>query len=213
MITNLNAERNTWNAAAEWESLRLNSHWLFFLSYDLFSTLILSLLLTISVKQGIIDKIKINISFIRDRVKPVQFSERVLKHVLYSFKFGMSYLVYGPEEWGRKAPLCNGKSQSPIDIVSSSAQENASYKSLELTFHNRDGKVAGILSNNGHAPTLLIDKSNGSVTLKGGPLGKASYILEQFHFHFGCDNNHGSEHTVDGTSYPSEVFCFCWFFN
>ena len=56
---------------------------------------------------------------------------------------------------------------------------------------------------------LIIDKSNGSITLKGGPFGKASYIMEQFHFHFGCDNNHGSEHTVDGTSYPSEVFCFC----
>ena len=53
---------------------------------------------------------------------------------------------------------------------------------------------------------MLVDKTKGGVTLKGGPLGKNLYILEKFHFHFGCDSSVGSEHTVDGNSYASEVF-------
>lgn len=75
-----------------------------------------------------------------------------------------------------------------------------------LTFDNADGAVTGSLANTGHAPTVLVDKTKGGVTLKGGPLGKNLYILEQFHFHFGCDSSVGSEHTVDGNSYASEVF-------
>jgi len=75
-----------------------------------------------------------------------------------------------------------------------------------LTFDNTDGAVFGSLTNNGHAPTVVVDKIKGGVTLKGGPLGQTLYILEQFHFHFGCDSSVGSEHTVDGNSYASEVF-------
>ena len=38
-----------------------------------------------------------------------------------------------------------------------------------------------------------------------GPLGRNVYKLEQLHFHFGCDDNKGSEHTVDGNAYLGEV--------
>ena len=41
--------------------------------------------------------------------------------------------------------------------------------------------------------------------VSGGPLGDAVYKLVQFHMHWGCDDNKGSEHTVDGKSYPAEV--------
>ena len=32
-----------------------------------------------------------------------------------------------------------------------------------------------------------------------------AYKIEQLHFHFGCENNKGSEHTVDGQRYSGEV--------
>lgn len=38
----------------------------------------------------------------------------------------------------------------------------------------------------------------------GGPL-EGPYRLKQFHFHWGKKRNVGSEHTVDGKSFPSEV--------
>ena len=42
------------------------------------------------------------------------------------------------------------------------------------------------------------------IVLEGGPLN-ARYKLEQFHCHWGKDETEGSEHTVDGNTYPAEV--------
>lgn len=74
-----------------------------------------------------------------------------------------------------------------------------------MSFDNIFGKVRGTLTNNGHAPTLTISKQLGTATLTGGPLGMCVYKLEQLHFHFGCENSKGSEHTVDGQAYSGEV--------
>ena len=65
--------------------------------------------------------------------------------------------------------------------------------------------VSGVLVNNGHAPTLAINKPQGTATLTGGPLGNSVYKLQQLHFHFGCDDDKGSEHTVNGEAYSGEV--------
>lgn len=40
--------------------------------------------------------------------------------------------------------------------------------------------------------------------VSGGPLD-GPYRLKQFHFHWGKKHGVGSEHTVDGKSFPSEV--------
>lgn len=40
--------------------------------------------------------------------------------------------------------------------------------------------------------------------IDGGPLDNP-YRLKQFHFHWGGKNYQGSEHTVDGRTYASEV--------
>jgi len=42
------------------------------------------------------------------------------------------------------------------------------------------------------------------LVLKGGPL-EGSYELWQFHAHWGSNNDNGSEHTINGRSYPAEV--------
>ena len=65
--------------------------------------------------------------------------------------------------------------------------------------------VSGAIKNNGHAPTLTIDKLKGKAKLTGGPLGYSVFMLQQFHFHFGCDYDAGSEHLVNGKPYPGEV--------
>lgn len=76
---------------------------------------------------------------------------------------------------------------------------------MTIQFDNDGGLVAGTLTNNGLAPILAIDKSVGSATLKGGPVGDSVYQLEYLQFHFGCSSFEGSEHTVSGSSYPVEV--------
>ncbi|CAL4155394.1 unnamed protein product, partial [Meganyctiphanes norvegica] len=40
--------------------------------------------------------------------------------------------------------------------------------------------------------------------ISGGGL-TGYYALAQFHFHWGCKKNRGSEHTVDGTRYAMEL--------
>ena len=73
-----------------------------------------------------------------------------------------------------------------------------------MSFNNSFGKVSGTITNNGHAPTLKISKQLGTVTRTGGPLGKSVYKREQLDFHFGCENNKGFEHTIDGQGYSGE---------
>ena len=78
----------------------------------------------------------------------------------------------------------------------------------------------GKLTNNGHAPTLTIDRSKGTAQISGGPLGdEEKYELLQFHFHFGLEKDKGSEHTVqrsedeDSEQYSGEVYsCILIFF-
>lgn len=100
---------------------------------------------------------------------------------------------------------CSETAQSPINIDTSSVQKKPNLNGLGFTADNKDGKVSGTLTNNGHAPTLKIDKPKGTAALTGGPLGDSVYELEQLHFHFGCDDDEGSEHTVDSDPKSGEV--------
>lgn len=113
--------------------------------------------------------------------------------------------VYGPVDWKEVYPHCAEKAQSPINIRTSTVKKNSDLKGLQFNCDNADGKVSGDLSNNGHAPTLKIDKPKGTATLTGGPLGSNVYKLEQLHFHFGCLDDRGSEHTVNSKPASGEL--------
>ncbi|CAJ0937747.1 unnamed protein product [Ranitomeya imitator] len=45
--------------------------------------------------------------------------------------------------------------------------------------------------------------------VSGGPL-ENPFRLKQFHFHWGADNNWGSEHTVDSKVFPAELHLVHW---
>lgn len=107
----------------------------------------------------------------------------------------------GPSTWANNYPKAGGTRQSPIDIKPSEAttDEALAKKPLEIT---HSGASAKTLTNNGHS-VMVSYKFDGS-SLKGGPLTE-TYQLAQFHFHWGKGNDTGSEHTVDGKMYASEV--------
>jgi len=109
------------------------------------------------------------------------------------------------DHWKEDYPHCAGDAQSPIDIRTSTVKTSSDLKGLQFTCDNGNGKVSGDLSNNGHAPTLKINKTVKTGTLTGGPLGRSLYELEQLHFHFGCKNDRGSEHTVNGKRASGEL--------
>ena len=132
----------------------------------------------------------------------------MLKNLFYIIPYFPLTLIfltgYGPPDWGKVSKYCDYTAQSPINIETP-VKKDASLKGLSFTTKNRNGRVSGDIKNNGHAPTLTIDKRKGKARLTGGPLGDSVYMLQQFHFHFGCDYDEGSEHLVNGKAYPGEV--------
>lgn len=48
-------------------------------------------------------------------------------------------------------------------------------------------------------------KAKNIPTATGGPLGNNKYIFEQLHFHWGSNDDEGSETTVNNQSYPLEM--------
>ncbi|KAE8599146.1 hypothetical protein XENTR_v10017080 [Xenopus tropicalis] len=112
----------------------------------------------------------------------------------------------GPDQWHKLYPIANGDSQSPIDVKSGEAKADESLKSLSIRYNSDSIKS---LVNVGHSFQVLAeDKENPSVVAQG-PL-KATYRLNQFHFHWGASNDFGSEHTVDGKGYAAELHLVHW---
>ncbi|KAF1373936.1 hypothetical protein PFLUV_G00244090 [Perca fluviatilis] len=99
--------------------------------------------------------------------------------------------------------LHNGSRQSPINIVSASAQVDSSLTAF--TFHNYSSKSTMTIIENTR-PQVRIKVFLGSgVRISGGGLSE-DYDSLQFHFHWGNGTSvPGSEHTVDGKRYPMEL--------
>merc|ERR1711913_223676 len=135
----------------------------------------------------------------------------------------------GPEFWGDEFPECNGKSQSPIDIVTgptpvaepspltfgnydkiridmlSNSEEHYHYPGApeeEKTIRLENGTI----KNNGHTAQLdVIATIPGDVGILSGGNLTGEYQILQLHFHWGADDTKGSEHTLDGKMFPLEL--------
>lgn len=109
------------------------------------------------------------------------------------------------DSWGEEYPDCNGKEQSPINLIN--ANET---KASPISFNGYATKFKGndlILINNGHTAQLSYENipNEGKPSISGGILGEETYILEQIHFHWGGGNRRGSEHTIDYKAYELEA--------
>jgi len=134
--------------------------------------------------------------------------------------------VYGASCWGTHVPACNGVKQSPIDIpakygglfpgtettpLSMSGYAAVRFATFSNTGENhgsfdRNRVTTGIFKNNGHTAQLDAVSPLGATQgiLRGGQLS-GDYQILQLHFHWGANDNQGSEHTVDGKKYPLEL--------
>ena len=96
----------------------------------------------------------------------------------------------GPAHWGALDPAfaacAQGSEQSPVDLTEAqpSQQPSVAFDYVRL---------AGEVVNNGH--TIQVNLGRGS----GITVDETRYELVQFHFHG------GSEHTVDGLRFPTEM--------
>ncbi|XP_069686142.1 uncharacterized protein [Periplaneta americana] len=96
-----------------------------------------------------------------------------------------------------------GHFQSPIDL------NIKSMKVLELpalNWHNYNHvPVKMKLTNSGHTVILSAKWGQDRPYISDGPLLDSGYVFSQLHFHWGENDCEGSEHTVEGTSFPMEM--------
>ncbi|KAF8763344.1 putative carbonic anhydrase 3 [Argiope bruennichi] len=98
---------------------------------------------------------------------------------------------------------CGGSQQSPVDIDTEDALKSAFLKPLEFHGYDRPLRNAVIL-NNGHTVLIKAERNSDPPFIKGGGLD-GKYTFRQLHFHWGSSNDKGSEHRIDGKSYPGEL--------
>ncbi|AWO98734.1 putative carbonic anhydrase 4-like [Scophthalmus maximus] len=105
----------------------------------------------------------------------------------------------GPDTWGVVSQHCDGKSQSPVNIVTRRVRPDERLTPFHFigyqdTFH-------GFLRNNGHS--VQLDLPSG-IRIRGGNL-TVPYKAIQLHLHWGSDGGMGSEHLIDGEQFPMEM--------
>lgn len=107
-----------------------------------------------------------------------------------------------PEHWKNEFATCGGKQQSPIDIKTDNVKFDPrlrKFNFFDLILH-RDVKVK--IQNNGH--TVQVDMEDHTIKVTGGGL-PGTYIVEQFHFHWGSVDTRGSEHEINGKHFAMEM--------
>ncbi|XP_072345289.1 carbonic anhydrase-related protein 10-like isoform X2 [Scyliorhinus torazame] len=113
--------------------------------------------------------------------------------------------IPSPPFWGlvNKAwRMCAiGRRQSPIDLNGSSIIFDPFLKPLRLS--SGVNEISGVMYNRGHYVSLRVEPDH-VVTVSGGPLSY-TYSLEEIRLHFGSVDSDGSEHRIDGKSFPAEV--------
>ncbi|XP_028304702.1 carbonic anhydrase 5A, mitochondrial isoform X2 [Gouania willdenowi] len=107
-----------------------------------------------------------------------------------------------------KGPLVvpGGDRQSPIDIV---VRKSVLDSELKPLVHKYDPKTCQQIYNNGYSFLVEYDDTTDKSMLSGGPL-RDKFRLCQFHFHWGENNDWGSEHTVDKRLFPAELHLVHW---
>ncbi|XP_059617894.1 carbonic anhydrase 2 [Phlebotomus argentipes] len=113
----------------------------------------------------------------------------------------------GPQKWPEWFPSASGHRQSPINITTAASKQDGDLKSTPLRWKYLPENTRSLV-NPGYC--WRVDVNGKGSELTGGPLGADKYLLEQFHCHWGCSDNKGSEHTVDGLSYSGELHLVHW---
>ncbi|XP_040210187.1 carbonic anhydrase-related protein [Rana temporaria] len=110
-------------------------------------------------------------------------------------------------EWGLNYPEANGQYQSPININSREALYDPSLLEVRLSPSYvvcRDCEVV----NDGRVVQIPLKSKS---VLTGGPLPRGhEYELHEAKFHWGRENQRGSEHTVNFKAFPMELHLIHW---
>jgi len=105
-----------------------------------------------------------------------------------------NYGDLGPDVWSDRYPLCGGRSQSPINILTACTTYQPFTPFQFSSSYNLPNNF--ILTNNGHTIVgRYIDNSSSPFKLTGSGLS-GTYEFVNFHLHWGENYKSGSEHQV-----------------
>uniref|UniRef100_A0A8D2JBV2 Carbonic anhydrase n=1 Tax=Varanus komodoensis TaxID=61221 RepID=A0A8D2JBV2_VARKO len=105
------------------------------------------------------------------------------------------FLPKGPSEWYKSYPIAQGSYQSPVDIIPTKAIYDPCLKPLSILYESCSSLD---ISNNGHSVMVDFKDVDDKTAVSGGPL-EDSYSQDS-----------GSEHTIDGKSFPCELHLVHW---
>ncbi|XP_075045405.1 carbonic anhydrase 5A, mitochondrial isoform X2 [Mixophyes fleayi] len=108
--------------------------------------------------------------------------------------------------WKGPLDIPGGSRQSPINIR---VRDSVYHPELAPISTQYDPNTCLHVWNNGYSFFVEYDDSTDKSVVSGGPL-ENPYRLKQFHFHWGVNNDWGSEHTVDSKVYPAELHLVHW---
>lgn len=113
--------------------------------------------------------------------------------------------ISGPSYWGLMNPQWNmcsrGKRQSPVNVD----PEKLLFDPHLRQIHINKEKVSGTLHNTGQSLVFRVDKDTKQhINITDGPLAYR-YQFEEIYIHYGSDNHKGSEHHIQGYSFPVEI--------
>lgn len=130
-----------------------------------------------------------------------EFRANENERIVFSYDENHSY---GPSDWGRINPNCNGSSQSPVNLNTYLARTVSTRQPLIIDgFYSLPSSIR--IENNGHSAALRFRFANEKpIRLIGGPL-KVPYIVDNVHWHWGESDYAGSEHLLDARRYSAEV--------
>uniref|UniRef100_A0A0B7AKW3 Carbonic anhydrase n=2 Tax=Arion vulgaris TaxID=1028688 RepID=A0A0B7AKW3_9EUPU len=110
----------------------------------------------------------------------------------------------GPDEWAKLFPACGKERQSPINVFEGDVILDKTIGSFVYKNYDTSIGLNMILKNNGHSAAIALSGTT-PVTIEGGGLPPGSYRAYQLHFHWGDDDDLGSEHLISSTAYPMEL--------
>jgi len=115
-----------------------------------------------------------------------------------------------PPHWDGICNDANHKHQSPIDIQVSPSNFKDNFQVLEFSQTYNNTFDSFYIENNGHSIQISLtedddDDNQGSRNIRFSYGSGKEYIFSQIHFHWGSQNDQGSEHTMNSTSFPMEI--------
>ena len=114
-----------------------------------------------------------------------------------------NYDKKGPDAWPHEFEDCKGQQQSPINVDTKKLEYDMNLK--QFTYLNYATPLHWNVSHNGHTVVVSPISNAEKISIKGSDFDQ-EYDFLQFHFHWGFNDYHGSEHYIDSDKFPLEVF-------